>query len=64
MNEGSTKRIEVSDLKVIGEHHFILQLKIDLLGQLDRRVKHFKSLENSKSIVQEILNYTLTSKKS
>jgi len=51
MNEDSTKRIEVSDLKVIGEHDSILQLKIDLLGQLDRRVKHFKSLGNSKSIV-------------
>jgi len=30
-----------------------------LLRQLDRRANHFKSSENSKSIVWEILNYIL-----
>ena len=34
-----------------------------MLGQLGRRAKHLKSLENPKSIIQEILNYILTSRK-
>ena len=42
------------------EFHECLRI---VLGQLDRREKYSKSPENSKFIVQEILNYILISKK-
>ena len=48
------------NIQVSSAHEYFPQL---MLGQLDGKAKHFKSPGNSKSIVQEILNYTLIFRK-
>ena len=48
----------------MGNRERLSVVRRKVLGQLGRRAKHFKSPENPRFIVQEILNYTLISRKS